>query len=74
MIASAWQIQSECWSLVYYSLLIQITTHLEAEAWLDQSSVLPIGTEVTVQREGDDFAATRPTTDAFYAKVSSTPD
>lgn len=73
VIAGARQIQSEYWSLVYYSLFIQITSYLDANAWLDQRSLLPVGTEVTVQNDEDDFASHRPTDGAFYAKVASAP-
>ena len=73
MIATARQIQSEYWSLVSDSLFIQITTHLESDVWLDQQSLLAVGTEVTVQCEGDDFGSRQPTKGAFYAKVESAP-
>lgn len=73
VIASARQIQSEYWSLVHYSLFIQITTYLESDAWLNQRSLLAAGTEVTVQQEGDDFGARQPTKGAFYAKVEAAP-
>lgn len=71
VIVSARQIQSEYWSLVYYSLFIQITTHLDADAWFNRRSVLPMGTEVTVMSEDDDFASIKPARGAFYAKVHS---
>ena len=60
VIASARQIQSEYWSLVHYSLFIQITTYLASEAWLDRRSLLPKGTEVTVELEGDAFGELQP--------------
>ena len=45
VIASARQIQSEYWSLTYYSLFIQITTYLVSSAWLDRRSLLAVDTE-----------------------------
>lgn len=74
VIGSARQIQSEYWSLTYYSLFIQITSHLKREEWLDRRSLLPIGSEVTVQDEGDDFGSDKPTKGAFYAMVVDAPD
>lgn len=73
VIASARQIQSEYWSLVYYSLFIQITTYLVSDAWLDRSSLLSIGAEVTVEMEGSTLGELQPTPGAFYAKVSASP-
>lgn len=73
VIASARQIQSEYWSLVYYSLFIQISSYLEREAWLSCSSFLPPGTMVTVQKDEDDFNADEPTEGAFYAVVQTPP-
>lgn len=73
VIASARQIQSEYWSLKYYSLFIQITTYLKCEEWLDQCSVLPIDAEVTVELDGDSFGKLEPATGAFYAKVCFSP-
>ena len=50
VIASARQIQSEYWSLVHYSLFIQITTYLDSAIWLDRCSLLAVGTEVAGRR------------------------
>ena len=50
VIAAARQIQSEYWSLVHYSLFIQITTYLDSAIWLDRRSLLAVGTEVTALR------------------------
>ena len=74
VILGARQVQSEYWSLVSYSLFIQITTHLVSEVWLDRRSLLPKGTEVTVELEGDSFGELQPSKGAFYAKVKSAPD
>ena len=49
VIALARQIQSEYWSLTSYSLFISITSYLLVNLWLDRSSVLSKGTEVTVE-------------------------
>jgi len=69
VIASARQIQSEYWSLVHYSLFIQITTYLVSEAWLDRRSILPQGAEVTVETASETFGELQPCSGAFYAKV-----
>jgi len=45
------QIQSEYWSIVYYSLLISISSFLITSCWIDRSSVLKKGDEVTVEPE-----------------------
>ena len=39
----------EYWVIVYYTLLISIASFLVASVWRERSSVLPIGTEVTVE-------------------------
>lgn len=46
------QLQSEYWTISYYSLLISITSFLVASVWKDRSSVLSIGTHVTVEPLG----------------------
>ena len=70
LIGTARQIQSEYWSLVYYSLFIQITDYLCCTAWLHRSSLLSVGTEVTVELvEGNSFGQLMPCEGAFYAKV-----
>ena len=43
------QMQSEYWSIKYYSLLISITSFLVASVWKDRQSALKAKTEVTVQ-------------------------
>jgi len=43
------QMQSEYWSIKYYSLLISITSFLVASAWKDREGALNVKTEVTVQ-------------------------
>ena len=73
VIASARQIQSEYWSLTYYSLFIQITTYLVSSAWLDRRSLLAVDTEVTVELNCDEFGQLEPAKGAFYAKVHSAP-
>ena len=45
------QMQSEYWSIKYYSLLISITSFLISSAWVDRKSPLEAGAEVTVQPE-----------------------
>ena len=42
------QIQSEYWSIVYYSLLISISSFLVSSIWQDRTSTLDKGDEVTV--------------------------
>lgn len=43
------QMQSEYWVIVHYSLLISIASFLVSSVWVDRSSILPIGAEVTVE-------------------------
>ena len=43
------QMQSEYWSIKYYSLLVSITSFLVASAWKDRRRALDAKTEVTVQ-------------------------
>ena len=43
------QMQSEYWSIKYYSLLISITSFLVASAWKDRQGALDAKMEVTVQ-------------------------
>jgi hypothetical protein len=43
------QIQSEYWSIVYYSLLISISSFLVSSIWQDRTSTLDKGDEVTVE-------------------------
>lgn len=73
VIMTARQIQSEYWSLVHFSLFIQITWYLSSEAWLHQRSLLAVGAEVTVQSDANDFSSLAPTKGAFYAKVVCAP-
>jgi len=44
-----------------------------SEAWLDRRSLLPVGTEVTVEL-GDSFGELQPCAGAFYAKVNGAPE
>ena len=43
------QMQSEYWSIKYYSLFISITAFLVTSQWIDRESLLNPGDEVTVQ-------------------------
>lgn len=43
------QIQSEYWVIVYYSLLISISSFLVSSAWRERACILPVDTEVTVE-------------------------
>lgn len=43
------QLQSEYWVIVYYSLLISISSFLVTSVWRERSSILPIDAEVTVE-------------------------
>ncbi len=43
------QMQSEYWSIVYYSLLITISSFLITRIWKDRTSALKSGDEVTVE-------------------------
>jgi hypothetical protein len=75
LIASARQIQSEYWSLSYYSLFITITSYLKPECWIDRCGVLPVGAEVTVEpAESMVEDSWEPAMGFFYATVVSSPD
>lgn len=66
------QIQSEYWSLTHYSLFIAITSYLVPEAWLDATSLLENGTEVTVLPEGTlPTRSIHPLASSFWAQVVS---
>ena len=70
IIAHARQIQSEYWSLTHYSLFISITSYLVVTAWLNRSSVLSQGTEVTVEPEGLSVPdSLEPAKGSFYATI-----
>ena len=43
------QLQSEYWTIIYYTLLISIASFLVASVWRERASVLPIEAEVTVE-------------------------
>ena len=76
VIANARQIQSEYWALTHYSLFISITTYLIVEAWLNRTSYLHIGTEVTVEPEDAVLSTAErlsPAKGSFYAVVHSAP-
>jgi len=45
------QIQSEYWTVVYYSLLISITSFLVTSLWKDREGAFKKGAEVTVEPE-----------------------
>lgn len=73
-ILNAIQIQSEYWSLVHYSLFICITSYLEIDAWCSRSSLLPIGTEVTVELEGGSVPnQLQPAAGSYFAIVRQCP-
>lgn len=70
------QIQSEYWCLTHYSLFISITTHLVVDAWLDCTTHLPVGTEVTVVPLGTPTptdSSLHPPLGSHWAKVHSSP-
>lgn len=73
-ILNAIQIQSEYWSLVHYSLFICITSHLVDDAWRSRSSHLPVGTEVTVEPEGNSIPnSLEPAAGSHFAVVKRCP-
>ena len=43
------EFQSEYWTIVSYCLFMSITSFLVTEAWKDRESILPKGTQVTVE-------------------------
>ena len=47
--------QSEYWSIVYYSLLITISSFLITSIWQDRTSALKRGDEVTVEPDDKSF-------------------
>lgn len=67
------QIQSEYWSLTHYSLFICITSYLLNESWLDCSSTLRTGMEVTVEPEGAPADSLKPAKGSYWAKVHASP-
>lgn len=72
IIALARQIQSEYWSLTHYSLFISITSYLLVNFWLNRSSVLSKGTEVTVEPCDLSQPGTLvPAKGSFYATIHS---
>eukprot|EP00965_Chrysotila_dentata_P180523 5959505-Pleurochrysis_carterae.AAC.2 len=73
VIASARQIQSEYWSLKYFSLFITITSFLVTEAWLSRSSHLPESTHVMVEPENAQPGTTIPPLGSFVATIVHAP-
>jgi hypothetical protein len=69
VIATARQIQSEYWSLNYYSLFIQLTCYLISAVWLDRTSLLYAGAEVTVKAD-DAFGELQHAKGSYYAKIA----
>ena len=51
------QLQSEYWVIIYYTLLISITSFLVSGVWRERESVLPIGADVTVEPEDYELPA-----------------
>ena len=73
-ILNAVQIQSEYWSLVHYSLFISITSHLVVAKWLDRSSFLQVGSEVTVEpHEKSVDGSLEPAVGSLYGTVVRCP-
>ena len=65
------QLQSEYWTIMYYSSLISMDGFLVTKAWLDKSSALPRGAEVTVEpyRQDGAYGSTEIAEGAFFAIV-----
>jgi hypothetical protein len=68
VIATARQIQSEYWSLNYYSLFVQFTSYLITAVWPDCTSPLKAGAEVTVEPDGA-FGEVQPAKGSYFAKI-----
>lgn len=51
-IAKKFQMQSEYWHTVHYSLLVKLARFLKTHAWIGRSGALPDKAEVTVQPDG----------------------
>jgi hypothetical protein len=63
------QMQSEYWSIKYYSLLISITSFLLASAWKDREGALKAKAEVTVQPDDAPEGSVRYVAGSYFAVV-----
>ena len=64
------QLQSEYWTIVYYSMLISINAFLISKVWKDRCSALAKGAEVTVEPEGcSEPGSSEAAEGSFYAVV-----
>ena len=63
------QMQSEYWSIKYYSLLITITSFLVASVWKDRQGALAAKTEVTVQPSDAPEESIKYVKDSYFAVV-----
>ena len=63
------QMQSEYWSIKYYSLLISITAFLVASVWKERKGSLDAKTEVTVQPEDAPENSVHYVADSHFAVV-----
>ena len=61
--------QSEYWSIVYYSLLITISSFLITSIWQDRTSALKRGDEVTVEPDDKSFNDNVETVEGSYFAV-----
>mmetsp|Transcript_47642 Transcript_47642/g.125862 ORF Transcript_47642/g.125862 Transcript_47642/m.125862 type:complete len:691 (-) Transcript_47642:17-2089(-) len=67
------QLQSEYWTIIYYSMLISISAFLVTSVWEEKSSSLAKGDEVTVEAERADgaYGSMEPAEGSFFAVVDA---
>ena len=64
------QMQSEYWTITYYSLLISMVSFLVTNVWIDRTSALERLAEVTVEPEGlSEPGSLEPADGSFFAIV-----
>ena len=64
------QMQSEYWTIKYYSLLVSITSFLVSSVWKDRTCPLKAGAEVTVQPEGAPVGSISYIKGSYFGKVA----
>ena len=63
------QMQSEYWHIMYYSLLISICSFLITSIWIDRSSALKKGVEVTVEPNDSSVAGSVTVVEGSYFAI-----
>jgi|TARA_B110000196_G_C20847603_1_gene521277 hypothetical protein len=73
-IITADEVQSQYWQINSFTLFVQVVSFLLSDAWKSRTSVLSIGTAVTVELEGASTpGALEPGKDSFWAEVVAAP-